>query len=419
MNDTETKPAPMTDEELVAILNSLPKQPKRKPPNGLRLSLDPNACRKAITFVAGVIPNRTTLPVLSMMHLAGNGSTILRGTDLDVTLSSELDVKAKIDGECLLPKAALLGALKASKKRLEIAMGEKLMADVVADGFKQTVPTLSVDEYPPGLEVKPEITLQVSATQLRQALKQIEMAQSTDESRYVLNGVFFHVNPHDLTMVATDGRRLHRTHIVRSDAAQEGQIMDAGDGPAEQPKQAPDAPGFIVPSRGIDHILRLPVERSTDILFIEAETKDRNYATLRYGSHTITTKLVEGNYPNYRQVIPSEFKEVVRLEADAFATAVRNISTVVTEKSNSVKLKLKRNRMELTASSPELGDAKAELATNYRGADMSIAFNPEYVLDIAAASKGAECDLKLVDELSPGVFTGGNLLCVVMPMRLS
>jgi len=134
----------------------------------------------------------------------------------------------------------------------------------------------------------------------------------------------------------------------------------------------------------------------------------------------IVTKLIEGNYPNYRQVIPSETKERVALGREEFLHALRRAEIMTSEKSNSVKLSFGKNKLEITANSPEVGEAKETLAINYKGKEMAIAFNPKYMIDPLNALANDEVFLELIDELSPGVLKiNGPFLYVVMPMRLS
>jgi len=134
----------------------------------------------------------------------------------------------------------------------------------------------------------------------------------------------------------------------------------------------------------------------------------------------IVTKLIEGNYPTYRQVIPAEPKERISLGREEFLHALRRAEIMTSDKSNSVKLNFGKNKMEITANSPEVGEAKETLAINYKGKEMAIAFNPKYMIDPLNALPNDEVFLELIDELSPGVLKiNGPFLYVVMPMRLS
>jgi DNA polymerase-3 subunit beta len=134
----------------------------------------------------------------------------------------------------------------------------------------------------------------------------------------------------------------------------------------------------------------------------------------------LATKLIEGNYPNYRQVIPAETKERVTLVREEFLHALRRAEIMTSDKSNSVKLSFSKNKLEITANSPEVGEAKESLAINYKGNEMAIAFNPKYLIDPLNALPNDEIFIEFIDELSPGVMKiNGPFLYVVMPMRLS
>ncbi len=133
----------------------------------------------------------------------------------------------------------------------------------------------------------------------------------------------------------------------------------------------------------------------------------------------IITKLIEGNYPNYRQVIPGEAKERISLAREEFLHALRRAEIMTSEKANSVRLTFEKNKLEITANSPDVGEAKETLTINYKGANMAIAFNPKYVIDPLLAWSNDDVFLELIDELSPGVLKiNGPFLYVVMPMRL-
>jgi DNA polymerase-3 subunit beta len=243
----------------------------------------------------------------------------------------------------------------------------------------------------------------VSLTQehLKGMLRKTSFATSTDETRYVLNGIFFSMKEHKLTMVATDGRRLamveHEVDIPE--------------------KHQTD---FIVPSKAVGELNRLLQDKGqAEITFTE------NQAVFTLKGETgfpvvVMTKLIEGNYPNYRQVIPAEAKERVTLPREEFLHALRRAEIMTSEKQNSVKLAFTKNNLAITANTPDVGEARDTMAVNYKGKDLSIAFNPAYVIEPLTALTEDEVYLELIDELSPGVLKIQTpFLYVVMPMRLS
>jgi DNA polymerase-3 subunit beta len=224
---------------------------------------------------------------------------------------------------------------------------------------------------------------------------------STDESRYVLNGIFISLKDHKMTMVATDGRRL---------ALVDGEVDIAEKSGGE----------FIVPAKAVYELNRLLQDKGDlEIKFGENQASftmkdDKGFSVL------VITKLIEGNYPNYRQVIPAETKERVPLNREEFLQALRRAEIMTSEKANSVKLTFGKNNLAITANSPEVGEARETLAVNYKGKEIAIAFNPRYLIDALNALSEDEVFFELIDELSPGVLKiNGPFLYVVMPMRLS
>jgi DNA polymerase-3 subunit beta len=353
--------------------------------------------------VQNVVSTRTTLPILSNVLLrAQDGRLDFTATDLDVTISCSVEATVKQPGATTLPAKKLVGIIR------ELTVGE---VDLETDDKNTTslrsgpsffkIKGLSADEFPPMPKFKEERRISLPQEKVRGMLKKTAFAISTDESRYVLNGIFLSLKEHKVTMVATDGRRLA---LVDEDA---------------------DVPGttqgeFIIPSKAVNELGRLLADKGTvDINFSENQAsfalKDE-----KGGSVLIITKLIEGNYPNYRQVIPGETKERIGLPREEFMHALRRAEIMTSDKQNSVKLAFTKNNLAITANSPDVGEARETMAINYKGKDIAIAFNPGYVIEPLNALENDEVFLELIDELSPGVLKiNGPFLYVVMPMRLS
>jgi len=217
----------------------------------------------------------------------------------------------------------------------------------------------------------------------------------------VLNGIFISLKDHKMTMVATDGRRLALVD-------EEVDVSEKSHGE------------FIVPAKAVNELNRLLLDKGNIEIHYAENQASFNLKDEKESSILIVTKLIEGNYPNYRQVIPAETKERVALVREEFFHALRRAEIMTSEKSNSVKLSFGKNKLEITANSPEVGEAKETLAINYKGPEMAIAFNPKYMIDPLNALANDEVFLELIDELSPGVLKiNGPFLYVVMPMRLT
>jgi DNA polymerase-3 subunit beta len=255
---------------------------------------------------------------------------------------------------------------------------------------------LAEEEFPvlPKLEDAKVFTLKQK--DFKDGLRKTSYAISTDETRYVLNGILFSLKENKLTMVATDGRRLALVDLeVEFPRSQEGDM--------------------IVPAKCVGELQRL--------LGDEGELKmlvGENQIAFDVNGRLLVSKLIEGNYPNYRQVIPAETKERVTIEREQLLTAVRRVALLSSEKSNSVKLNFTKNNLEITANTPEIGEAHESLPVQYKGKEFSIAFNPIFLQDPLRNLPDDEVHLDLIDEMSPGVIKIGTpFLYVLMPMRIS
>lgn len=369
----------------------------------MNLSISKEQIINGLQAVQNIVSTRTTLPILSNVLLRANdGHLELTATDLDVTIASKVEAKVIRTGAATVPVKKLFGIVRElTNLELEIEVDEKNVCSIHSGPSDYKIHGLSADEFPPLAVFKEDKKVVLPQETVKGMMKKTSFAASTDESRYVLNGIYISLRDHKMTMVATDGRRLA---LVDEDL----DVSETSQGE------------FIVPSKAVNELNRLLMDKGeVEIRYAENQAsftlKDEKAAPV-----LIVTKLIEGNYPNYRQVIPAETKERVSLVREEFLHALRRAEIMTSEKSNSVKMNFNKNRLEITANSPEVGEAKESLAINYKGKEMAIAFNPKYLIDPLTALPNDEVFLELIDELSPGVLKiNGPFLYVVMPMRLS
>ncbi len=369
----------------------------------MNLTITKEQIINGLQAVQNVVSTRTTLPILSNVLLRAEGDKLeLTATDLDVSIVCSVEAKVKKPGASTVPVKRLFGIVRElSNSDIELEVDDKHTCAIRSGSSFYKINGLSADEFPPLQKFKEEKKVSFRQETLRSMMKKTSFAISTDESRYVLNGIFMSFKDHKMTMVATDGRRLALVD-------EEVDVSEKSQGE------------FIVPAKTVNELNRLLSDKGeVEIQFAENQAsftlKDEKGSSI-----LILTKLIEGNYPNYRQVIPSETKERVSLVREEFLHALRRAEIMTSEKSNSVKLSFGKNKLEITANSPEVGEAKETLAVNYKGPDMAIAFNPKYMIDPLNALPNDEVFVELIDELSPGVLKiNGPFLYVVMPMRLS
>lgn len=369
----------------------------------MNLTISKEQIINGLQAVQNVVSTRTTLPILSNVLLrAENGRLEFTATDLDVTISCGVEAQVKQPGASTVPVKKLFGIVREmTNLEIDLEVDDKNVCSVHSGASFYKIHGLSADEFPPLPQFKEEKKVVLPQEKVKGMMKKTSFAISTDESRYVLNGIFLSLKDHKLTMVATDGRRLA---LVDED-------VDVSENSHGE---------FIVPAKTVNELNRLLQDKGeVEIRYAENQAsftlKDEKGSSI-----LIVTKLIEGNYPNYKQVIPAETKERVALAREEFLHALRRAEIMTSEKSNSVKLSFGKNKLEITANSPEVGEAKESLAINYKGKEMAIAFNPKYMIDPLNALANDEVFIELIDELSPGVLKiNGPFLYVVMPMRLS
>jgi len=369
----------------------------------MNLTISKEQIINGLQAVQNVVSTRTTLPILSNVLLRAEGNKLeLTATDLDVTISSGVEAKVIQPGATTVPVKKLFGIVRElGNPEMEIEVDDKNVCTIRSGSSFYKIHGLSADEFPPLPVFKEDKMVALPQEKVKGMLKKTSFAISTDESRYVLNGIFLSLKDHKMTMVATDGRRLALVD-------EEIDVAETSHGE------------FILPAKTVSELNRLLQDKGDLELRYTENQASFTLKDDKGGAVLIVTKLIEGNYPNYRQVIPAETKERVSLSREEFLHALKRAEIMTSEKSNSVKMSFGKNKLEITANSPEVGEAKETLAINYKGIEMAIAFNPKYMIDPLTALTNDEVFIELIDELSPGVLKiNGPFLYVVMPMRLT
>jgi DNA polymerase-3 subunit beta len=358
--------------------------------------------------VLNVVGSKATMPILSNVLIEAEKDQIsLTTTNLDLGIRCKIKAEVKEKGSVTLPV-----------KRLATIVRELPNVDVTFDaspnhqvkltsgGSNFRIMGIAKDEFPPLPEFGDEKAYTLEQGELTAMLKSVAYAQSSDETRYILNGVYFNFKDGKLSLVATDGRRLA---LVSKD-------MDV---------PAASAGAIILPAKTVSELTRLLDKGEKLKINFNERRAAFQIATDKDTSGLIDhvylySKVVEGSYPNYNQVIPKETHQRIKLERELFLQCVHRAALVCSEKSNSVKIKLSSNLLEITAQSPDFGEAHESMAIGYSGPDLQVAFNPVFVMDPLRALTKDEIFFELKDEVSPGVFkTLDSFICVIMPVRLS
>lgn len=352
--------------------------------------------------VQNVVSTRTTLPILSnvLLRAEGGNKLSLTATDLDVTISCSVDATVTEEGATTIPVKRLFGIVRElPNPEVDVNVDDKNVCALRSGESFYKINGIAAEEYPPMPQFKESKKTQLPQDKVKTLLRRTSFATSTDETRYVLNGIFMSLKPDKVTMVATDGRRLSMAE-AETDSESEGE--------------------FIVPTKAVNELNRL-LTGTGDIEIKFTENQAAFTLKPEVGSPILLiTKLVEGNYPNYKQVIPAESKERITLMRDELLHALRRAEFMTSDKANSVKLAFGKNNLTITANTPEVGEGRESIAINYKGKEFAIAFNPTYMLDPLKALETDEVFLEVTDELSPGVLKINEpFIYVLMPMRMS
>ncbi len=364
----------------------------------MKFEIDRDAFLEALQQVQHVVSTRTTLPILSNVLIEAEGDGLqLTTTDLDVGVSGRAKADIQSEGATTLPVRRLVNIIRelpSSEVSIEVD-GDNVASIRSGQSFFKII-GLDRAEFPPPPDFGESREFTLPQKALKQSLRKTAYAISTDETRYVLNGIYCSFKDGSLSMVATDGRRL---------AMVENEV--------EFPKA--NEVDIIVPTKAVNELQRL--------LGDDGEVKMRvtdSQVSFELNRNLLVSKLIEGNYPNFQQVIPGAATERVTLEREVLLSAVHRVGLLASDKANSVKLMFEQDQLHITANSPEIGEAKESLAVNYKGKDMAIAFNPDFLMAPLRNLDEDEVYFDLIDEMSPGVLKIDDpFIYVLMPMRVN
>lgn len=361
-----------------------------------------------LSQVLNVVGSKATMPILSNVLIEAEKDQIfLTTTNLDLGIRCQIKADVKETGSVTLPVKRLAGIVRELPNvDVSVDASANHQVKLTSGGSNFRIMGIGKEDFPLLPEFGDEKSYTLEQSELTAMLKSVAYAQSNDETRYILNGVYFNFGEGKLTLVATDGRRL--AHVSK-----------------EMEVPADSAGAIILPAKTVSELLRL-LDKGEKLKInfnerraafkIASDSDDSGLVDSIY----LYSKVVEGNYPNYQQVIPKETHQRIKLERELFLQCVHRAALVCSEKANSVKLKLTNNLLEITAQSPDFGEAHESMAIGYTGPDLQVAFNPQFVIDPLRALNKDEVFLEVKDDVSPGVIkTLESFICVVMPVRLS
>jgi len=349
-----------------------------------------------IQAVQNVIGVRSTLPILSNILIETQQDGIkLTATDLDIGISCVIPVDIQEQGAITLPAKRFSDIIK------ELPSGDVSIASkknnlvVIETGLCQfKIMGLAREEFPKLPEFKDKEVIKLEQAGLKQVLNLTSFAVSFDETRYILNGILFKINKNNLTLVATDGRRLA---IIEKKLSQ-GIDRDIN---------------IIIPIKTIHELNRnLKDEGELSLLL------GNNQVLFDLGNVVVISRLIEGEFPDYRQVIPPPSENKIRIDRTQFLLAVRRAGLLATPDYQAVKLEVFKNKLVISKSTPDIGESREELDMEYQGKEMAIGFNPNYLTDVLKNLTVETIEFELTDSEKPGVMRIDGYIYIVLPMRL-
>ena len=356
---------------------------------------------KGLSHVQSVVERRNTIPILSnvLIEAREDGSLRLMATDLDLQVDESVPANVDQAGATTMSAHTLFDIVRKLPEgsQVELSAAEGKM-QVVAGRSRFNLSTLPRDDFPVIAEGELPTRFELPAATLREIIEKTRFAISSEETRYYLMGIFFHVVDEQLRAAATDGHRLARITIAKPDGA---------DG----------MPDIIVPRKCVHELYRLLEELDGTVEISLSPTKVR----FGLGSAVLTSKLIDGTFPDYNRVIPTGNDKLLKLDPKSFSAGVDRVSTIASEKTRAVKMAVDRDKITLSVTSPENGVATEEIPADYGADGLEIGFNARYLLDILGEIDGDVVEVHLADAAAPTLLRENdksNALYVLMPMRV-
>ena len=367
----------------------------------MKLTIDRMSLLRPLGHVQSVVERRNTIPILANVVLrAEEGELSLTATDMDMDIATEVGCSVMTSGTTTMSAHLLYDIARKlpDGAEVEIAVNDgHAMVSAGRSSFR--LPTLPVEDFPAISSNELPVNFSLTAADMRDLIDATRFAISTEETRYYLNGIYIHkAESGELCAVATDGHRLAMTR----------QALPSG---------AAQMPSIILPRKAVSELRKLLDDFDGDVLIGLSETR----AEFRFGVVRLTSKLIDGTFPDYTRVIPVGNDRIMQVDVSAFSAAVDRVSTVASEKSRSVKMGLKSGVLTLSASNTDASSATEELEVSYDGPEMEIGFNARYLLDIAGQVNSDMVEFALADQGSPSLVRAPGdeaSLFVLMPMRV-
>jgi DNA polymerase-3 subunit beta len=376
----------------------------REEHQAMEFSVSKSALLNELNTTQGVVERKTTIPILSNLLVEAKGGRLtITATDLELSVRTSCEAKVKKEGAGTIPAKKLIELVRLLPEgEIKVRLLENHWVEIVSDKKKYRLVGMAKENFP-ALPAMPHVLVKLSAAVLESLIAKTKFAISMEESRYTLNGGLLIMKPDTLAMVATDGHRLALAETDQKLSGLNGEVK------------------VLIPKKAMDE-----VEKLASVAGSEAQiefAKDESHLFFQLGHRLLISRILTGQFPNYEAVLPRENNKQIVIDRAELSDAVRRVAQLADQRSHAVKFAVSNEGVEISASSPEYGEAKETLEKEYKGDPIAIGFNSSYMLDFLSAAADGPVSIELKDEQSAGQMRpladeSYRYRYIIMPMRI-
>jgi len=367
----------------------------------MKVNFNRSALMEAFSLLTSVIPLRTPKPILRCVKITAKGKEAqLFATDFEVGIIFTIsEVQVEREGVTVIPADKLAAIVRESTDEVLTVESEETTCTIKGSDSQFTIYGHQPDQFPaePHFEGKPD--MMINLTNLQTGIEQCLFATAKESTRYAINGVLWEAKGKKLSFIATDGRRLARCKVNLSETVEKS---------VEQSK-------IIVPAKTMSLLDKIGGSEK-DVVNVKI---NGNQIIISCANTVVSSSLVEGNFPKYEDIIPTDYDKKISLSTETILSAVKRASLLTSEESRGIKLSIEKNKITFSCRAPETGDAIVEVAVDYKSEPIEIGFNPHFLIDVLRVIREPGLDMELGQPDRPGAIKSGqNFLYVLMPINL-
>lgn len=368
----------------------------------MKLTIEKTAFQKALSHAHSVVERRTALPILSHLLLQAEGMTLkITSTDLEMSIVETVSATIQEPGKTTVPAHLLHEIVRKFKDGSQVELyhnKDKHQLEIASGRSDFRLPCLPAEDFPVINKTDLPFRFTLPSKAMRTLIERTRIAMSTEETRYFLNGIYLHATETELRAVATDGHRLARVSMPL-------------------PQAAKNMPGVIISRKTVNELSKLLADTQDDVEIALSE----NQVSMTVHNAVLTSRLIDGKYPDYEEAIPSHNDQLMHFKVREFSQAVDRVATISNDRFSEIKMRLEGNKVQFTAANEDSGRAEEEIEVDYNGRPIDIGFNSRYLMDVAQQIEGDEAQIALSDGNSPIIIRPTNdesSLFVLMPLRV-